>query len=538
MHKRPFSPRPRLARLYLALALAASCSAPTLDVGRDDPDASREGGVAACEGRTLCEGSGRGSVCVDTALDPANCGGCGRVCASGVCVAGACCEGARPALCAVGRAAVCADTSSDPSHCGGCGRVCASGACFDGVCCPGERAALVCATPDGPACVDPATDVAHCGACGAMCASGACIEGDCCEGEGFAACEVGGARRCLDVRADPANCGGCGVACEDGCAAGRCCTASCGAFCAPSRVLTRSAPGGREAMAPLLEDLDADGFDDFVVPTQLSNEIWIFWGNREGAMLVPTRIASGRVSPHMGIGDVDGDGFLDLAALVQSRGPPFIDQIRIFYVRAGRRIDPGPVLRHPENPPAVQVARVDADEHADLLIRLPALGCIGLRLGNGRGHFEPARCIIEDDIGASFPQMVVLGEGAGPVTIVERRVAEPAVLRWRHLDADGNLAHTSTVPLDGTAPAALSRYRPRGGQEQVLLFPAGPEPIVVASDSGERCGVALELDVATPFGPALPSTAGDFDGDGLIDLGASGTCGFCESENRVYLGRR
>ncbi|MCC6791328.1 MAG: cellulase family glycosylhydrolase [Thermomicrobiales bacterium] len=74
-----------------------------------------------------CDGVPQGGICVDTAWDPANCGGCGIGCASQS-GWGLCCSGA------------CVDPQTDPSNCGDCGVTCAAGqTCTNGACTPGEQ---------------------------------------------------------------------------------------------------------------------------------------------------------------------------------------------------------------------------------------------------------------------------------------------------------------------------------------------------------------------------------------------------------------
>ena len=117
----------------------------------------------------------------------------GQTCGeSGRCVA----DSVRPdvpdaAQCASGTtscAGGCVATDSDPGNCGACGVVCASGMCMAGVC---AAACTSSQTRCGGACVDTASDVANCGACAhacafanasAACANGACALAGCTEG--------------------------------------------------------------------------------------------------------------------------------------------------------------------------------------------------------------------------------------------------------------------------------------------------------------------------------------------------------------------
>jgi len=69
--------------------------------------------------------------CVDTSLDPENCGGCNTLCASGVCNDGSC------LVCAADETVCgrqCVNTATDPDNCGGCANPCMSGLCSNGLC--------------------------------------------------------------------------------------------------------------------------------------------------------------------------------------------------------------------------------------------------------------------------------------------------------------------------------------------------------------------------------------------------------------------
>lgn len=136
-----------------------------------DVVAPRPGGGGCGEGFTDCSG-----VCVDTAVDPDHCGGCGimcagdEVCSEGGCTAGGCPDGTT--MCSRS----CVDTQTNETHCGGCDMPCPDGAsCFEGSCvCEGGT--MLCAG----ACVDTSSDRDHCGGCGNDCTGGEACEGGTC----------------------------------------------------------------------------------------------------------------------------------------------------------------------------------------------------------------------------------------------------------------------------------------------------------------------------------------------------------------------
>ncbi len=217
--------------------------------------------LGACEcppGRSLCNGQ-----CVDTALDDANCGGCGKACSTAEsCAAGTC----LPDDCSTATCdglSVCVGTACVERACVGKG--CATGLlCSGGVCaCPAPRSAC------GSGCADTQTDSANCGSCGRACAAneacaaGACFPRDCSGGQvcdplsvcfrsactetacvgvacptglecrgGACFCQPGRADcsgQCADLQTSTAHCGACGRACTTGqtCTAGACANNAC-----------------------------------------------------------------------------------------------------------------------------------------------------------------------------------------------------------------------------------------------------------------------------------------------------------------------
>lgn len=214
--------------------------------GDDDTgpgDGGRDGGGGdggGCGTRTDCSGT-----CVDTRMDPLNCGACGTTCSVGeTCSAGMCqtrleCMGNEEDC-----GGMCVDTSSSDDDCGRCGVACGAGeACMDGACeattCEAGRERC------GTSCADTQTDSANCGSCGTVCEAGEmCMAGACesqCE-SGQSSCEVvdedgGTATICVDTMTTSAHCGACNMACTPGqaCVGGTCAcpsdTESCSDVC-------------------------------------------------------------------------------------------------------------------------------------------------------------------------------------------------------------------------------------------------------------------------------------------------------------------
>ena len=144
--------------------------------------------------------------CVQTHLDPANCGACNRVCGAARSATTAQCV----TMCPTGQTScsgACQNLQSDANNCGACGRRCGtSEQCIGGICyCTGGFGLC------SGVCRDLQSDRTNCGACGRTCAAGQfCVAGNCQCPVGQSSC--GGV--CRDLQNDRNNCGTCGTVCQ------------------------------------------------------------------------------------------------------------------------------------------------------------------------------------------------------------------------------------------------------------------------------------------------------------------------------------
>ncbi|MBN1611659.1 MAG: hypothetical protein JW940_33800 [Polyangiaceae bacterium] len=182
---------------------------------------------------TLC-----GDGCVDMRTDLYHCGGCDKACSGEeTCIAGSCECQAHLTRCVD----VCVDLQASGDNCGLCGHACDPGLfCGSGLCvsdCPSDTA------PCGASCVSLDTDPGNCGDCGVVCPTGqSCVAGICDCPEGFMDC---GDTQCTNLQTDIGNCGSCGTACASGqtCANGVCaCTVAGQTVCNGACVSVSSDP--------------------------------------------------------------------------------------------------------------------------------------------------------------------------------------------------------------------------------------------------------------------------------------------------------
>ncbi len=249
--------------------------------------------TATCSAVQQCCATTSGNACVDVFTSPANCGGCGNVCAAGqICVnrmcmattaqpdagpidarvigsdspiSGSCSPACGADFQCCGSTCVNRDGAGGPtdpsfSNCGTCGRACDSDVANR---CGRFGTTTVCMCGTGPACDSRLGETCvlgtsgdyeclrndipeNCGTPPVMCNAGESCEGGMCvcgtTGRGCPSGETcvstGGSSTCRDLSTDPANCGAIGNACTAGeeCSGGMClCPGSGGSMTACMR---------------------------------------------------------------------------------------------------------------------------------------------------------------------------------------------------------------------------------------------------------------------------------------------------------------
>ncbi|MBL8603585.1 MAG: hypothetical protein JNK72_16795 [Myxococcales bacterium] len=199
-------------------------------------------GIACNTGFGDCDSNTMNGCETALTTDVANCGTCGRTCSfangTAACRAGACALATCNAgfgNCDNNAANGCeTNTGTDRANCGACGRACASNAiCFDGTC------RSVCSAPlivCGSTCINPTNDITNCGRCGNACpampANGvsACTNSACtvtCT-RGFGNCDNMVANGCeTNLLTSTTSCGACGRACTFANASATCVNGAC-----------------------------------------------------------------------------------------------------------------------------------------------------------------------------------------------------------------------------------------------------------------------------------------------------------------------
>jgi Ca2+-binding RTX toxin-like protein len=321
---------------------------------------------------------------------------------------------------------------------------------------------------------------------------------------------------------------------------------------------TTSAPYGAGLRPMALADFNADGHLDVI--SAGDGNVFISLGDGAGAIAAPLAIPiNGNVPLAIASGDVDGDGFTDLAVTTNSDSRVSV----IFGDGAGGAKSVASLSVGASPPEPVRLADVNGDGHLDILTGNRLTHNISILAGDGAGAFAAPVLIAggsptalevvdinqdghQDLVFGNFDDSTVsvrLGNGSltfGAMTSWTANSANTTDLVVADFNGDGNLDIIATS--ESSAAASLLLGDAVGGFSAHLAVPLGgtqPYEVVAADFNGDGA-----LDIATAnlgtanlsilYGDGLgrlssPRTisvgagpiavdAGDLDGDGLVDL--------------------
>jgi len=144
-------------------------------------------------------------------------------------------------------------------------------------------------------------------------------------------------------------------------------------------------PAGDGPYSLAIGDLDGDGHLDMATANIWSNDVSVLLGRGDGTFVPQPAVAAGRFPDSIGIGDLDADGRLDLVATCFSDTSPCI---AVLGGRGDGTFDPVATFEPGFVSGALAVADVDADGRLDLIARrieYGATGGPGFAFFRGRG---------------------------------------------------------------------------------------------------------------------------------------------------------
>lgn len=287
-------------------------------------------------------------------------------------------------------------------------------------------------------------------------------------------------------------------------------------------------------------DLDGDGFADLVSGDAQAKQAFVHWGSGEegralaSATAVPAPPGFVLLGAPFGAGDVNGDGFADLGAIVSADRDEWLLLLR--GSSDGIALDGAPIALDGASE-AAPAGDLNGDGYADVIVGLPHVdppGAIRVYYGGPRGLGAP-QTIVGPEGSWHFGQTVASagdldGDGYADVAVgvehdcscsgdaysvyvfrggVAGLATKPIELRGKNGGGLG-AALAGAGDVDGDGFADLLAGAP--GEDRALLYRGGaqgPSPWPIALGPAARFGDG--------FG-AVVTSAGDVDGDGLDDV--------------------
>ncbi len=152
-----------------------------------------------------------------------------------------------------------------------------------------------------------------------------------------------------------------------------------------------------------LGDLNGDGLLDLAVANSGSGDVSVLLGNGDGSFQDQRRFAASASSTSIALGDLNGDGVLDLAvpdALLLGNGDGSFQEQQL--------------LATGDSPRSVALGDVDGDGVLDLAVANSGFfsdGDVSVLLGNGDGSFQDQRRFATGDVSSSVALGDVNGDG-------------------------------------------------------------------------------------------------------------------------------
>jgi hypothetical protein len=244
-------------------------------------------------------------------------------------------------------------------------------------------------------------------------------------------------------------------------------------------------PAGGTGHGIVIVDLDGDTIPDIILSEEESERLWFLHGNGDGSVSDPVRINSGHDPLGLAVGDLDGDGVVDLAVALSDEAG---GRISLLHGHADATFDAPQVIDLDRGSTAVIIADFNGDKANDIAVSSNDPGTVAILLNQGHGSFaNPVR----------YP----VSAGTGPLQLGD-------------VDEDGFMDLVAGNTGDDTV--GVLRGRADGSFETAALFPTGGsvlDDLALADVNGDS-----HLDVVTANRRAQGVSVLLGVGDGTFDL--------------------
>ena len=289
-----------------------------------------------------------------------------------------------------------------------------------------------------------------------------------------------------------------------------------------------SYPVGTNPGAVVVGDFNRDGRRDLAVvnsgnpATGDNGSVSILFGNGDGTFQAAKNVPIGKNCTSLVAGDFNGDDNDDLA-LVRPGDATVNDQgdVTIFLGNGNGTFKQGQVLTLGQNPSsnnrAILALDLNGDQRLDLVVVEGTT--VSVLLGNGDGSFQPPVSYQQDILASSVVAVDLAGNGEKDLAMF----GSFAVEIWL---ANGDGTFRQGLTLSNARGLAAGDFNGDKKDDLVVSSITGITPCIFPPCSGGGGVVVYGLllgngdgsfQAGTTFGP-LTGGAGDFDGDGNLDL--------------------
>jgi FG-GAP-like repeat/Peptidase M10 serralysin C terminal/Calx-beta domain/FG-GAP repeat len=278
-------------------------------------------------------------------------------------------------------------------------------------------------------------------------------------------------------------------------------------------------PAGTSPYATAVADLDGDGNLDLATANSGTNDISVRFGNGHGVFTLPVSLAVGTGPRDIAAGDIDGDGDLDL--FVANSGSA---DVSVLLNNGTGSFSAAPDVATGLNSRSIALGDLNGDGRLDFVASNASANTLSVLLGNGAGGFANALGSPVGVGGAPFTVVLADLDGDGDLDIAVTNVGANTV---SILLNSGSAAFT---PAAGS-PIAVGSF-PRGIAAGDLDGD-GDKDLVVGNSFDNNVTVLLN-DGSAGFSPSAGSpiatggipidvTLADFDGDHDLDIAVANT---------------